>query len=458
MKWTDIYRDMASLGPLDLDVFCKSHGLNFKKSRAADGRSVWQLAACPFDATHTDNDAAFFQDGSGKTGFRCFHDSCKDKHWSDVRSLYKVKRGFYRRLPTGSVRSAKEDPVDNFDFASGLIDDVDFPKQEYKLEWLVKGWLVTGQNLMIGGPAKCLKTSTLVDLAVSVATGGKFLGRFEVPQPRPVMMVSGESGFPVLQGLRNRVVASKDRAPEKGMLVWNDQLPCLTNPHHCNQFEQQIIKHKIALSVIDPTYLALFSQGGADSASNVMHMGPVLAKFGAIGERTGCCMALVHHYRKQPQGRWRPPTLEDFSLSGFAEWSRQWMLLGRPQPYVGDGRHDLYLGGGGPAAGFSEWSVQINEGNPDDPLVGGRIWQIECVKWQDRLAQQRQEQQNAELHEQAQHIIQFLAGEDLPQSTNRISNGLRMRWQLCQDVLNNLGRAGHVVQVERGVWALPEPF
>jgi hypothetical protein len=47
---------------------------------------------------------------------------------------------------------------------------------EFDLEYLIDRVLVSGQPCIIGGAKKSLKTSILIDLAISLATGHKFLG------------------------------------------------------------------------------------------------------------------------------------------------------------------------------------------------------------------------------------------------------------------------------------------
>ena len=58
-----------------------------------------------------------------------------------------------------------------------LIDSQTFATTDYKQEWLVKGVLVAGQPAVVGGPKKTLKTSLLIDLAVSLGTGSQVSGR-----------------------------------------------------------------------------------------------------------------------------------------------------------------------------------------------------------------------------------------------------------------------------------------
>jgi hypothetical protein len=49
------------------------------------GRTVFVLAACPFNQGHRDPDACVMQGADGKMSANCFHSSCKDKGWQEFK-------------------------------------------------------------------------------------------------------------------------------------------------------------------------------------------------------------------------------------------------------------------------------------------------------------------------------------------------------------------------------------
>ena len=71
----------------DLEEWLSKHGLRYRKSSYADGMK-YILDCCPFDSNHKGKDACIFQSRSGAIGFHCFHNSCADKTWRDVRLLF----------------------------------------------------------------------------------------------------------------------------------------------------------------------------------------------------------------------------------------------------------------------------------------------------------------------------------------------------------------------------------
>lgn len=71
----------------DLEEWLSKYGLQYRKSSYSDGVK-YILDCCPFDSNHKGKDACIFQSRSGAIGFHCFHNSCADKTWKDVRMLY----------------------------------------------------------------------------------------------------------------------------------------------------------------------------------------------------------------------------------------------------------------------------------------------------------------------------------------------------------------------------------
>ena len=71
----------------DLEEWLIKYGLRYQKTSYSDG-TKYILEQCPFDSNHKGKDACIFQARSGAIGFHCFHNSCSDKTWKDVRLLY----------------------------------------------------------------------------------------------------------------------------------------------------------------------------------------------------------------------------------------------------------------------------------------------------------------------------------------------------------------------------------
>ena len=71
----------------NLEDFLQRHGLGYALD-IHDDRERFKLANCPFNPDHTKGEAAILRAADGQLGFKCFHDSCRDKHWRDVLFLF----------------------------------------------------------------------------------------------------------------------------------------------------------------------------------------------------------------------------------------------------------------------------------------------------------------------------------------------------------------------------------
>ena len=76
-------------GKFDLRKFISDHNIPVKSiENTPDGTVKYILKHCLFDESHRGKDAAIFQKPDGSLGYKCFHNSCSDKHWKDVRLMF----------------------------------------------------------------------------------------------------------------------------------------------------------------------------------------------------------------------------------------------------------------------------------------------------------------------------------------------------------------------------------
>lgn len=64
------------------------HNVPVRETVTAGGVTKYILQCCPFNADHKNKDAAVFELADGSYGFKCFHNSCSDKHWREFREFY----------------------------------------------------------------------------------------------------------------------------------------------------------------------------------------------------------------------------------------------------------------------------------------------------------------------------------------------------------------------------------
>lgn len=324
-----------------------------------------------------------------------------------------VKSAFHRRnfikrctekfdlLPeqAANLEDAVLDQADAVDDGAGepeivyeRITSQELATSSYQTNWLIRWTLAEGQPCILAGGKKTLKTSIAIDLAISLAHAVPFLGQLQVPEARRVMVMSGESGLSTIQETARRIAQSKGlELADMGNLIWSSSLPQFGDRRHHEALAKFLADDAIEVLLIDPCYLCM--PGG--DAGNLMIQGQMLRAMAETCQSCGVTMILLHHTRKNLVNPNAPPELEDIAWSGFQEFARQWMLIGRRTPYEpGSGDHRLWLNIGGSAGHSSLWGVDIAEGQ-----LPSRIWDVNLLKAADVREQAGDRKTNAKRKE-----------------------------------------------------------
>lgn len=248
----------------------------------------------------------------------------------------------------------------------------------YELEYLINGILVHKQPGVIAGPKKSLKTNISIDLALSLASGGKFLNYFQAERAVRVGVMSGESGAATIQETARRIAASKQaKLADFTNAFWSFEVPQLGDVLHAAALERFIERHQLEVLILDPTYLMMMGIGS--DAGNLFIVGSFLKSLADVTQRTGCTPILCHHLKKGIADPYEPAELENIAWAGFQEFVRQWLLLNRRVPYdpVDGGNHGLWASVGGSAGHSGLWGVDIEEGTRQD--LAGRRWDVRVL-------------------------------------------------------------------------------
>lgn len=165
-------------------------------------------------------------------------------------------------------------------------------------QWLIKNWLTAGEVSICAGPSQAGKSFLILDMAMSIARGVAFLGKYRVERGA-VLYQAGEGG----KGLRSKRMAAYRLA--KG-LRWEDKIPLAVttrqiNLHAGNEDVDRIIEDANALKaytglpvrliVIDTVSAAT---AGADEVSG-RDVVPVLVRCQRIANETGAHVMLAAH-------------------------------------------------------------------------------------------------------------------------------------------------------------------
>ena len=179
--------------------------------------------------------------------------------------------------------------------------------------WLVKGFWGKNSHGIVAGMPKCFKSTIVHDLAVSVASGTPFLGKFPVLDSGPVIMVQNENTDYMIRDrneklIVNRDIAGKVRQKSNGKLrvklpddiplyFINQQGFMLSSEDHRNKLEELIKEVKPVLIIFDPLYLMF--DGEINSAKELT---PALNWLLYLKKEYSTSVMVIHHYNKGTQG------------------------------------------------------------------------------------------------------------------------------------------------------------
>jgi len=279
-------------------------------------------------------------------------------------------------------------------FIATLMTSAELDDLDAEPRYIVKNAVPAGQVGAIGAKSKGCKTGIATDLTISVASGTSFLNQFEVPQPAPVLCLCGESGASKIRRQARQICAARGLVLRDLPIFWGFDLPKLCLPFHVDALREFITQNKIALVIIDPLYLSLFTAETAGRSGDLYTMGATFEPLTAVCRDTGASILLVHHFRKnRGDDQQETCSLEELSQAGLAEVVRWWLLIERREPYAGDGRHALWLRVGGSEGHASFWGLDIDEG-----LTVNFEGNQRTMKWETTLA--RVEDTKAEIKQQ----------------------------------------------------------
>lgn len=311
----------------------------------------------------------------------------------DVRDILAKPNG--RQLLDQAIRDAR--PVDDTGTPVEVkklerITAAEMAVTEIKVDYLAQGVLARKQAAVLGGPSKAMKTTTLMDLSISLCSGRPFLGAFAVPEAVRVGLVSAESGKATLFETAGRIARAKglNLADLGDSLIVSTTMPKVDKPDGLDALEQFCRDDALDVLGIDPAYLAF--SGVADKAANVFAMGEVLLPLAERCTALGVTLIVAHHSRRsrtEGNTRFEALELEELAFAGWAEFARQWLLVNRREKYIeGTGQHRLWLRAGGSAGHSGLWGVDVSEG--PHSAAEGRDYDVTVIPANEVRADEKQ--------------------------------------------------------------------
>lgn len=178
------------------------------------------------------------------------------------------------------------------------------------LRWLVDDAWVDGSVGFISGRSKSYKTWIALDLALSIVSGGTFLGRYPVRRTGPVLLIQEEDPSSVLQerlrliskakGMLPRITEQRAdyieiEYPHYPLHIINLQGFNLGSEAKVAQVRKLIAEINPVMVILDPLIVLLPS--GIDEYKGGQ-ISQVLQSIKMWREEFGCSVAIVHHWNK----------------------------------------------------------------------------------------------------------------------------------------------------------------
>jgi hypothetical protein len=413
---------------------------------------------CPWHDEHSTGDGGtcVWVGGDGRyPGFNCLHAHCRDRKLHDLLEFYGKEavdkccdRMFGNRnhdlddkidaaipspsvvptpAPSGNGKAPKPQEAEYADWDRQLakktkelpawtegVSAADLDSETIDIDYIVERLLAV-MPTVIGGRLKSLKTLVMLDLAVSLASGTKFLDEWKC-QKVPVAVWSGESGRAAIQNALRRIYKGKGIKPSDCLLKLHFTLPPLYSQTDMDILAGLIRRDGRKAVFIDPAYLCLLNQDTAGKAGNIFVMGNALRPLSEVGNDTKCLVGLCHHFGKWTDStNFTPAELAELSQAGMAEWAGNWLLLARRAPYLDDGKHLLYLTAGNRCGTALKRAIDVDEGPMDERGHFRTKWDVRVTNLvqaaaDDRLAKIEKKQAEAQTveAERQEKVVEFL--------------------------------------------------
>lgn len=211
-----------------------------------------------------------------------------------------------------------------------------------KEQWLVQSWLPTSSAGIISGLPGAYKTWLVLDLAISLASGKPFLGAYNVPAPKPVILCQLEDDYTLLAERIRMLLGSC--APtfedDKLITVLHPALPIylydgrrmdVSDAGSMRALEEVIVERKASLLIIDPMNAAVNMEDYG--IKSIVH----LNRFKEIRDRTGCTPVFSHHDQKGAKESTRTTTYGTVFFDAWKEFG--WNITKLTEAVVRVKRH-----------------------------------------------------------------------------------------------------------------------
>jgi hypothetical protein len=260
----------------DMAGFLTKHSIAFHGDvrTLPDGRKMWILKECPFNADHGDHrETAVFVGTDGKLGFSCKHESCKGKHWRDFRRYYEPEKA------AGDTRTTAVRQ-----YALTNLADV----QATPVAWVEENYLARGEMHFLQGQGGSYKGTLALTWASEFSRRGErvllVLAEDDLAKKVKPALMAADANMSLVHPMSIHTGENED---------------ALVLPDDMQQLEQAVVDTQAKLVVIDP--ILSHVSGKLDSYRD-HDMKRVLTQISKLAQRTNTIIVCVHHTKKDTSG------------------------------------------------------------------------------------------------------------------------------------------------------------
>ena len=284
----------------DIEDWLREHYPHYKKTKFKDGATKFVLDECPFNHNHRAPDSFVVLQNSGAIGFKCSHNSCRDKTWRDFRLKFEpdaysysdqmdleIQRGWERHnrlknqkeVPGHVLDASHPDPEAPVLLSVQDIENIKEPENEYirtgitELDKSIKG-LQKGCVSVLSGLRGAAKSTILSQIMLNAINDGNtvicYSGELSSKNFWRWMALQAAGIDHIKQvGKYNSYVVESLEIKQK-IINWIGDKFWLWNNNYGNRFtdlaaviEEKANEKKADLIVID-NLMALEIEGGSD--------------------------------------------------------------------------------------------------------------------------------------------------------------------------------------------------
>lgn len=239
--------------------------------------------------------------------------------------------------------------------------------------WQVEGFWMKHSHGIVAGEPKSFKSTLVMDMALSIATGKPFLGKYPVDNQGPVLYIQNENAHWIMKdrfekmlkhkGVVGKINRSKDKLrvefpPKVPFYMINQQSFMLSDEDHRDYLEELVDRMRPELVVLDPLYLMF--NGDVASAQDLF---PILQWLLYLKNTYNVGILVIHHYNKSGESkRGGQRMLGSTTLHGWIESA--WYLT----TLSSDEQAEVIMAREFRGAGLqSDIDIQIEMGDMEDP-------------------------------------------------------------------------------------------